>query len=128
MNICRVYSSSEKECATNSLLKFRSYIKKALRYGRIEFAAGVVRDLMLNAQNQCVNDKKFQENKKCLEKISQIQVHGFSIGAHIAALFGRKIKESTNEVLPILIGILIFTTKKLHSSHLQCVTFKWRLL
>ncbi|XP_031617564.1 phospholipase A1 4-like [Contarinia nasturtii] len=102
-NICRIYHSRKIE-STSSIVKLRSLIKKALFNRRLEFVSRKVGDFVLDIRNQCKIDKKKKKNKKCIEHMSQINVHGFSLGSHAGAFFCRYMNEKIQEKCPLLIG------------------------
>ncbi|XP_031635215.1 uncharacterized protein LOC116348370 isoform X2 [Contarinia nasturtii] len=68
---------------------------------RLEYVAKMARDLVLEVQRKCVTSTR----RQCLRNLSQVDVTGFSFGAHIAARTCEYLFRSTGERVRLLLGL-----------------------
>lgn len=74
-----------------------------LKFHRLEYAAKVARDLVLNIRMRCEWLQIFG-TYSCWKDMSQLKVVGFSFGAHIASRICIDLYQRTGEKVGKLIG------------------------
>lgn len=76
------------------------HVNEMVSTRRLEFVAKQARDLVLNVREICLESRK----ANCLKNMSQVEVIGFSFGAHIGAHTCKFLYEKTNEKVKLLLG------------------------
>lgn len=84
----------------SSILKRLLYVRKSVKSHRLQYAAKVARDLVLNVRHHCIQ----MGGIDCWKDMSKLTVVGFSLGAHIASQTCINLFEFTGEKVGKLIG------------------------
>lgn len=98
-NICIIsYYYLDNPTQLHTLLP---HVFKMVRTKRLDFVAKEALNLVLKTRSKCIKSQK----PNCLQHMSQVEVVGFSFGAHVGARACKYIKEKTNEKVKILLGM-----------------------
>lgn len=97
----------------SSILKRLLYVRKSVKSHRLQYAAKVARDLVLNVRHHCINR---MGGIDCWKDMSKLTVVGFSLGAHIASQTCINLFEFTGEKVGKLIGEQLTLIHLVHSS------------
>ncbi|XP_031635206.1 uncharacterized protein LOC116348364 [Contarinia nasturtii] len=98
-NICTVTYPFKKDPMT-TFEWFRS-LNNLVKSKRLDFAAKLARDIVLGVRDKCVQS----EGRQCLRHMSQVDVSGFSFGAHMAGRACQYILEKTGERVRMLLAL-----------------------
>lgn len=90
-----------------TLVNIVLHLNKMVKTRRLEFVAKQARDFVLSIQDRCLKDRLSIPG--CLRYMSQVDVAGYSFGAHVGKKFCDYIFQKTNEKVNMLLG-----TVKLH--------------
>lgn len=102
----------------NGLLKRLLYVRKTVKSHRLQYAAKVARDLVLNVRNYCISE---MGGIDCWKDMSKLTVVGFSLGAHIGSQTCINLYECTGEKVGKLIGEQLTLICLVYSSLLICI-------
>lgn len=100
-NVCYLTYAYEK--SPTSIFKMCILTKRMLKSKRLQYAAKVARNLVLNIRERCEWLRIFGTND-CWSHMSQVTVVGFSFGAHIASRICIDLFQRTGEKVGKLIG------------------------
>lgn len=99
-NVCYLTYALDK--VPENRLKQALYVIKLLKSHRLQYAAKIVRDLVLNIRVRC---KSLIRTNACWKDMSKVTVVGFSLGAHVASQICKDLYQRTGEKVGKLIGI-----------------------
>lgn len=83
-----------------TLFNLLAHLNKMVKTKRIEFVAKQARDLVLRVRNECYETGK----SSCINYLSQVDVVGFSFGAHIGSHTCKFLFEKTGQKVRMLLG------------------------
>lgn len=83
-----------------SAMKKVFYVRTLVKSHRLQYAAKVASDLVLNIRDRCLKNG----GHGCWANMSEVTVIGFSFGAHIASQICINLYQSTGEKVGKLIG------------------------
>ncbi|XP_031617561.1 phospholipase A1-like [Contarinia nasturtii] len=98
-NICIItyaYSST-----STTLFNILFHVNQMVSTKRLDFVAKQAQDLVLETKKKCEDSRR----TSCLRHMSQVEVVGFSFGAHIAGLTCGLLFEKTGEKVKILLAL-----------------------
>ncbi|XP_031635205.1 uncharacterized protein LOC116348363 [Contarinia nasturtii] len=98
-NIC-IFSYAYTTDPTTAL-KILPHVSKMVKTKRLEYVARMARDMVLAVYRRCVKYTR----APCLQSMSQVDVSGFSFGAHIAGRTCQYLEEKTGEKVRMLLAL-----------------------
>ncbi|XP_031635213.1 uncharacterized protein LOC116348369 [Contarinia nasturtii] len=82
-------------------LQFISNLNKMVTTKRLEFVARLARDVVLGVRQKCLATPE----RQCLRHLSQVDVSGFSFGAHVAGRTCEYLEDKTGEKVRMLLAL-----------------------
>ncbi|XP_031635211.1 uncharacterized protein LOC116348367 isoform X2 [Contarinia nasturtii] len=82
-------------------LKIVPHLNKMVTTNRLEYVAKLARDLVLGVREKCVQSNR----KSCLKSLSQVDVSGFSFGAHVAGRTCEFLYQKTGQRVRMLLAL-----------------------
>ncbi|XP_031617380.1 uncharacterized protein LOC116337153 isoform X2 [Contarinia nasturtii] len=99
-NIC-IALYAYKPSWMNSAHRMFDHIKKMVKTQRLEYVAKLGRDLVLGVIQKCIASNRQQ----CLRNLSQVDVSGWSFGAHIAGRTCQYLNKKTDGKVRLLLAL-----------------------
>ncbi|XP_031635977.1 phospholipase A1 1-like [Contarinia nasturtii] len=98
-NICVV--SYAYTTPSTEVLKIYAIVNKMIKTRRLEYVAKMARDLVFGVRGKCLATTE----RTCLRNFSQVDVTGFSFGAHIAGRTCQYLLQKTHEKVRMLLAL-----------------------
>ncbi|XP_031628184.1 uncharacterized protein LOC116343978 [Contarinia nasturtii] len=98
-NICII--SYAYTTSTSKVLKMYPIVNQMVKTGRLEYVAKMTRDLVFNVRGKCLETPE----RRCLKNLSQVDISGFSFGAHIAGKTCQYLFTRTGERVRMLLAL-----------------------
>ncbi|XP_031635746.1 uncharacterized protein LOC116348774 [Contarinia nasturtii] len=98
-NICVVFYSYAMN--SSEVLKMYPIVNKMVKTRRLEYVAKMARDLVFGVRAKCLATTE----RTCLRNLSQVDVTGFSFGAHIAGRTCQYLLRKTGERVRLLLAL-----------------------
>nr|ACI22681.1 lipase-like protein 1 [Orseolia oryzae] len=99
-NIC-IISYAYSTDRTTTGFQIIKHLNKMVKTNRLDFVAWQIRDLVSRVRFQCIRSRK----KSCLNSLSQVDISGFSFGAHLASRTCQFLKDELGEKVQMLLAL-----------------------